>query len=141
MTYDATTSFTFVNNGHLYKYDGDSGTVTGQAVRDPIKYTPDRVNINLRSGDWQVIESVEASFPRAGLNAKYETSKVRIVGVSTYATDTWVVETRDGSLLRVHGSKLTTIKPDDETAFQIVADLGVSYQQAMKMINKGYGKL
>jgi hypothetical protein len=135
--YDASMSFQFTNSGLLYSYNGKTNEVTGQTINDPIKYTPSRVNQCLQTGDWQVVEK----FPRAGIYAKLDgNTKVFIVGPSTLGNG-WVVELSTGAISKVRATNLTVISDRDDRAFAISADLGVSLITALKMIDKGYGKL
>ena len=133
-------SFSFINNGQEYTYNGNTGEVTGQKIRDPIKYSVDRVNECLRTGLWTVVTDVKG-FPRPGVNAKFEKAKVFVVGKSFYHSDMWVIERSDGSLCRVRNGMLVEIENIDDQAFEIMKDLSVSYDQAVRMINKGYGKV
>lgn len=135
--YDASMSFQFKNSGNTYSYNGKNNEVTGSGVRDPIKYTPSRVTECLKSGDWQVVEK----FPRAGIYAKLDgNTKVYIVGPSTLGHG-WVIELSTGAISKVKATNLSEIASRDEQAFAIAIDLGVSFHQALKMIDKGYGKL
>lgn len=141
---DATKSFRFTDGssaGTIYSYDAKTSTVTGGNIGDPIRYLPSRVDTNLQTGSWKVIED-PCEFPRAGVNAKFErNSKVYIVGKSTTGTNMWVVETSSEQLLRVSSQRLSQLAGDDEQAFEMCKDLGVNFETAVRMIKKGYGKL
>ena len=138
--YNASMSFTFVNGGNEYTYDGSKCEVSGAKLRDAIKYIPESVDRYLRNGQWQVIIPT-LGFPRAGVYAKLDgTTKVYIVGPSTLGHG-WVVELNTGAISKVKATNLTEISNRDDRAFAISIDLGVSFHQALKMIDKGYGKL
>lgn len=135
-------SFTFINGGKTYDYNGRTCEVTGASLRDSIKYTADSVNHYLSTGLWRVTGEL-TEFPRPGVDAKHEkNAKVHVVGKSVYGgKNTWIIETSNGLLTRAHASSLTEITSDDAKAFEISKDLGVNYATAMQMIKKGYGKL
>ena len=138
--YNASMSFEFTNSGQRYSYNGDKCEVSGQNLSDSIKYMPDRVNQCLQTGDWIVIEPSQ-EFPRSGAYAKYENTKVFIVGKSSYGVGMWVCERTDGSLVRMHRNKMFEIDITDNKAFTMSLELGITYAQALNMVKKGYGKL
>lgn len=116
-----------------------TGTVVGGTIRDPILYSVERVNQALADGSWVPVED-QGEFPRAGVYAKLEGfSKVYIIGKATMGNP-WVIETSNGTISKVHAAKLTRIGSRDEQAFAIVEDLGLSFHQALKMVDKGYAK-
>ncbi|MNE17712.1 hypothetical protein D3C80_1107050 [compost metagenome] len=141
MKYDASMSFRFTDGSNvIYNYNGKTSEVTGPGVSDSIKYAPSRVNNNLAHGTWKVLLEDTGEFPRGGVFANLQYSKVFVVGKATTG-NLWVIETGSGHLTRVQGSELKRISDIDEQVFAMSADLGIPYQQALKMINKGYGKV
>lgn len=143
--YNSTMSFTFTvrtdRQERLYSYNGGDGTVTGKSIGDPIMYTRPRVDEYLEKGDWIVKTLISSDFPRAGIHARMETSKVFIVGKSQRPGE-WVVEMNgDASVTRVKTARLKALTSNDDLAFAITSDIGVPYNTAMEMVRKGYGKL
>lgn len=137
--YDASMSFKFMNCGNLFFYNGKTGEVTGQTIRDPIKYTPSRVNECLKCGDWAVVEtsSDELMFPRAGIYAKCMTKKVFIVGKTPKGQ--WVVYNYNGEI-SVDPFCLEELSEADERIFSVMVDLDLDYHRAERLILKGYVK-
>jgi hypothetical protein len=123
----------------VYTYNPHKG-VTGGTIRDPIVYTTARVNKYLEDGIWVVVGE-KFDFPRAGIYAKVDTNvKAFVVGPSTQ-TGYWVVEVDGGSVFKVRVGQLKELQADDTKAFDIARDLNVSFNTAMQMVKKGYGKL
>lgn len=141
--FNASVAFRFTvpseGTGTVYTYNPRKG-VTGGTIRDPIMYTPERVNASLAGGSWLVVGE-KFDFPRAGIYAKLDSNmKVFVVGVAEQPGH-WVVEVNSGPIFKVRTSQLAEIKDDDTKAFDIARDLNIGFSQAMQMVKKGYGKL
>lgn len=138
---DSTKAFKFTVNGDMshtvYTYNPNDSTVIGGG-RDPIKYFHEKVDHFLRTGSWIVIS--DEVFPRPGIEANFENGRVWVAGESRQQGH-WLIETANGTMMKVRSSSLSLITPKNDKVFTMMSDLGVSYQVASKMVNKGYGKL